>query len=119
MSNETSNENWYDKEVVRDNTSYEKRPALNLNSGVHTIKFLSEGNEIASEWEGKIIPKRVFEVQYDGKPYAWFVPKGATKSSLFGQIVEFAKNNHGLVGAAIQVIVGGSGKDKRYSIKGV
>lgn len=113
-----SNEKWYDQQNIRENTSYERKPALNLVSGIHKIKFLNEGIDISSEWEGKVIPKRVFEVQCENKAWAWFVPKGQTKSSLFGQIVDFAKDNGGLTGNTISLIVAGKGKDKRYTIEG-
>lgn len=114
---------WWEEESIREPASFERREPLNLGPGIHMITFENEGRDVKTRWtnrstgETKELDKRVFDVIYDNKKYAFFVTKGATTGSLYGQLVKVAQFLAGLTNKTLKIIVAGQQKQKRYQIQ--
>ena len=110
--------NWYKKEL-KDGEDFEDRPALKMEAGSHTLKILEVKEVEVSDFNKpeEKIKKLLIVVVYNNIEHAWFVTMGETKESLYGQLVELGKKTHGLINTEIEVIVAGSSKSKRYSVK--
>jgi len=109
-------EAWWKREEIREPTEYERREPLRLGAGIHEITFEDDGREITTQWNDKVIEKRVFNVRYGNQAYAWFVTKGQTTESLYGQLVKAAEKLGGLAGHKIKIIVAGKGRSRRYQV---
>lgn len=107
---------WWEKDDLREASEFERREPLRLGAGAHEVMVIKEGREITTTFEDKEIEKVVFDVDYDGKTYAWFVTKGSTTDSLFGQMVKVGKLHGGLAGKKLKIMVAGQGKNKRYQL---
>ena len=110
---------WYDNAELREPEAFERLDALKLGSGVHEIKFENDGKEVVMDDynDPKIqITKIIFDVNYAGKTWAWFVREAETTTSLYGQLTSIAKKHGGLTGHSVKVIAAGSGKGRKYDI---
>jgi len=107
---------WWKNIELREPEEFERRDALKLGSGIHNVKIENNGREVQIKWQEKSIPKIVFDVEYANKKFAWFVTKGETTLSLFGQLTKIGQQFGKLGGKEIKIVVSGLGKNKRYQI---
>ena len=79
----------YGKEVKALEAAKEldKTPWLELGSGQHKVKFLSEGEEYQHEYDGQMRDKVRFTIEYKGERHLLSAGKGSTTSSLYGQLM--------------------------------
>jgi hypothetical protein len=66
--------------------------------------------------KGKDTEQVRMPVKVGGKDLTWFVTKGLTSLSLYGQLMLVGRQKRKLSGETVNVIVAGSGKDKRYTV---
>ena len=85
-------------------------------AGQHKVRFLSDGEEYETEWEGKIIPKVRFDIKINNEELSWGVTKGSTKNSLYGQLALIGRAKGTLVNEEITLIVKGKDKDTDYTV---
>ena len=84
--------------------------------GQHKIKILDDGEAYTANWEDKEIPKVRFQIEIDGKEYAWGVTKGQTEGSLYGQLCLVGAAWQTLKDKEINLVVKGVKKDTSYTV---
>lgn len=93
---------------------FEKNDHWDPEPGLHSVKFLNNGKPYTNP---KGDPKVVFDIEVQGKKFAWFVFTGKTFNSLYGQIGIFAVNNgNDLTGKEINLVVSGAKGHRAYTI---
>ena len=103
----------WNKEVERLAVS---REFLNLESGIHEVLFMDNGEEREVVFDGKSRKKVFFRVRYGGEEKTFTVTKGDTLASLFGQLSLIGRYHGTLEGRKITILVKGEGKNKDYTI---
>lgn len=106
-------------EPINYQREYERLSAMSKTfkptAGQHTIKFLTNGEFFESEYDGKTIPKVKYSIMANGETMTWFVTRGQTSESLFGQLLNVSKNHSwSLNGVLITLAVRGEGKQRQY-----
>ena len=104
----------YEKEVENLNTGGDTwKPKV----GVHDFVILAEPEETEYVEEGKEpTPQIKLEIEISGEKKNWFVGKGKTMKSAFGQLMVIGKYYGKLLGQQVQLIVQES-KDKNGETK--
>lgn len=85
-------------------------------AGQHKVRFLSDGEEYTTEWEGKTIPKVRFDIKIKDEELSWGVVKGSTKNSLYGQLALIGRAKGTLVNEEVSVVVKGKDKNTDYTV---
>ena len=104
----------YDKEVENLNQSSDTwKPTV----GVHEFVVLAEPEETEYVEEGKTpTPQIKMFIEFKGKQMNWFVGKGKTMKSAYGQLMVIGKYYKKLAGQKIELIVQ-EAKDKSGVVK--
>ncbi len=116
---ETSGTNEIDWDEEHDNLGSEW---FNPDPGTHKVVFLDDGEIDTRTYEDDNGNKEerevgIFTVDVDGETLKWSVTKGSTESSLWGQLVKYAKHHDGLAGEEITLIRNGEGSDTTYTVQ--
>ena len=87
-------------------------------TGKTEITFLSNGEVQTRDYDDGEQEVVVFEVEVDGEEMMWSVNKATTKTSLYGQIVQFASEECGgdLNGQTMTLKKTGSGMNTNYIV---
>lgn len=99
--------------------TFEQRPIWKVPVGESIIEMDCteyreyEGSDITGEGT---VEKGIFDILVEGKPMAWFVTKGKTKGSLWGQLGLAWKEIGKVRGAKLKVFRVGSGKRTVYTV---
>ena len=88
-------------------------------AGQHRIKAvgeIEEGEPVVFK-EGDVPQDRAsLVIEVEGKRYTWDFPKGKTKASTYGQLIQLATNKGKLTGCEFTVVVIGEGQSIRFTI---
>lgn len=90
--------------------------------GIHTVTVLGEPEptEYKDDDTGKVTPQLKFMVEVNSQQLEWYVGKGKTSESLYGQLMVLGKANGKLTGEVFTLIVktagSGEGIRKSYTI---
>ena len=117
-----------DQEVIFDGRDWEKEANrigssdwFKPESGTQKVTFLDEGDDQERKYqddgETEVREVCVFRVKVGGDELNWSVTKGTTDSSLWGQLVKFARDRGGLVGETVTLIRNGTGSDTQYTVQ--
>jgi hypothetical protein len=95
-------------------------PWWNEKSGKHEITILSEMDRLPDKLDKDTqeVRKQVkLLIDVKGAKYAWSMGVGATKASLYGQLIDYAvKNGNKLTGAKLTVVIKSDGKKRDFTI---
>lgn len=95
-------------------------PWWNEKSGKHEVTFLSEMVRMPDkiDKDTQEVRKQVRAlIEVNGTKFAWSMGVGATKASLYGQLVEYAiKHGNKLTGLKITVVIKNDGKKRDFTI---
>ena len=97
-------------------TGFDGKDWWKVTPGQFKVKFLDDGADYQSEFEGEKRDRVRFTIEIAGKEFIWGVTKGQTEGSLFGQLVLVGNNRGGLKGSVIDLLVKGAGKATEYTV---
>jgi hypothetical protein len=111
--------NWNEEaDKLKQQAEFERFDWWKAVTGQHKIKILSDGKkyEFVDKDTEKTVKKVRFDIEVKQQKFSWGVTEGMTQDSLFGQLVLLAVAKKGLAGQEINLVVKGTGKQKRYTI---
>ena len=105
----------YEKEV--ENMNQNQSEIWKPETGVYELVILSEPVETVFQREGEDpVPQLMLEIELNGKQYKWYVGKGKSIESAFGQLMVLGKYHKTLLGKKVEIIVQQS-KDQTGKLK--
>lgn len=85
--------------------------------GRYTVVFLSEPEDCEfTKEDGEVVKQWKFLVDVNKEQFVWTVPKSTSKTSVRGQLIRLGAKKGHLMGVSTEVIVQGSGKERRYTV---
>ena len=104
----------YDEEYNKLSTNVE---TFKPKPGKYQVMILDEPiDTFYEDSEGNKTPQIKLSVNVDGKDLVWFVGKGSTLGSLYGQLITVGKAGNGLKGKTVELLVTPGKEHNTYTI---